>query len=126
MLPPHCGQTRLMIDEMMLALDSPGSVSMCSIVDFRTQILDIDPFEPGPAITHNEIAQATRDLRWGALPCSKKSLQICCQSGEVDKFRFLHRSPEFEGHAAAQRLAGERPSAVMPESLVALHLAVES
>src|SRR5215831_470112 len=27
-LPPHCGQTRLMIEEMMLAFDSPGSVSM--------------------------------------------------------------------------------------------------
>lgn len=27
MLPPHCGHTKLMIDEIMLVLDSPGSVS---------------------------------------------------------------------------------------------------
>jgi hypothetical protein len=25
--PPHCGQTKLMIEEMRLALDSPGKVS---------------------------------------------------------------------------------------------------
>jgi hypothetical protein len=31
MLPPHCGQTRLMIDEIMLALRSPGSVSKCCV-----------------------------------------------------------------------------------------------
>ena len=28
MLPPHCGQTRLIIDEIMLAFDSPGTASM--------------------------------------------------------------------------------------------------
>jgi hypothetical protein len=27
-LPPHCGQTKLIIEEMMLALDSPGIASM--------------------------------------------------------------------------------------------------
>jgi len=31
MLPPHSGQTKLMIDEMMLALRSPGSVSIFRI-----------------------------------------------------------------------------------------------
>jgi len=31
-LPPHCGHTRLMIEEMMLAFDSPGSVSKLVIV----------------------------------------------------------------------------------------------
>ena len=31
-LPPHCGQTRFMIDEMRLALGSPGSVSMILMV----------------------------------------------------------------------------------------------
>src|SRR5262245_23788809 len=30
--PPHCGHTRLMIEEMMLAFDSPGSVSKLVIV----------------------------------------------------------------------------------------------
>jgi hypothetical protein len=29
-LPPHCGQTKLMIDEMICAFDSPGSVSAVS------------------------------------------------------------------------------------------------
>ena len=28
MHPPHCGQTKLMIEEMRLALDSPGKVSI--------------------------------------------------------------------------------------------------
>src|SRR6266852_9481861 len=28
MLPPHCGQTKLIIEEMTLALDSPGIESM--------------------------------------------------------------------------------------------------
>jgi hypothetical protein len=32
MCPPHCGQTRLMIEEIMLAFGSPGIVSMCLIV----------------------------------------------------------------------------------------------
>jgi hypothetical protein len=32
MCPPHCGQTRLMIEEIMLAFTSPGIVSMCLIV----------------------------------------------------------------------------------------------
>ena len=32
MYPPHCGQTRLMIEEIMLAFGSPGIVSMCLIV----------------------------------------------------------------------------------------------
>jgi hypothetical protein len=32
MRPPHCGQTRLMIEEIMLAFGSPGVVSMCLIV----------------------------------------------------------------------------------------------
>jgi hypothetical protein len=36
MLPPQCGQTRLMIDEMMLELDSPGSVSKSDMVDLRS------------------------------------------------------------------------------------------
>ena len=36
MLPPHCGQTRLMIDEMMLDMDSPGSVSKLGMVDLRS------------------------------------------------------------------------------------------
>ena len=27
-LPPHCGQTKLMIEEIMLTLDSPGIASM--------------------------------------------------------------------------------------------------
>jgi len=31
MAPPHRGQTRLMIDEIRLALDSPGSISMILI-----------------------------------------------------------------------------------------------
>jgi len=31
MLPPHCGQIRLMIEEMMLELDSPGIVSIVFI-----------------------------------------------------------------------------------------------
>jgi len=30
--PPHCGQTRLMIDEMIWAFDSPGSVSQVLII----------------------------------------------------------------------------------------------
>jgi hypothetical protein len=30
-LPPHCGQTRLMIDEMMPAFDSAGSMSIILI-----------------------------------------------------------------------------------------------
>jgi hypothetical protein len=32
MLPPHCGQTRLMIEEMMLESDSPGSMSIIFIL----------------------------------------------------------------------------------------------
>jgi hypothetical protein len=36
MPPPHCGQTRLMIDEMTLELDSPGSVSKIGMVDLRS------------------------------------------------------------------------------------------
>lgn len=32
MRPPHCGQTRLMIEEIMLAFGSPGIVSTCLIV----------------------------------------------------------------------------------------------
>ena len=32
MCPPHCGQTRLMIEEIMLAFGSPGIVSMCLMV----------------------------------------------------------------------------------------------
>lgn len=32
MLPPHCGQIRLRIDDMTLALNSPGSVSSAGIV----------------------------------------------------------------------------------------------
>jgi hypothetical protein len=36
MLPPQCGQTRLMIDEMMLDMDSPGSVSKLGTVDLRS------------------------------------------------------------------------------------------
>ena len=31
-LPPHCGQTELMIDKMMLVFDSPGSVSRVFII----------------------------------------------------------------------------------------------
>ncbi len=34
MLPPHCGQTRLMIDEMMLKLN--GSVFKIGTVDLRS------------------------------------------------------------------------------------------
>jgi hypothetical protein len=30
--PPHCGQTKLMIDEMICAFDSPGSVSAFVII----------------------------------------------------------------------------------------------
>jgi hypothetical protein len=36
MLPPHCGQTGLMIDEMTLELDSPGSVSRINMIDLRS------------------------------------------------------------------------------------------
>jgi len=32
MLPPHCGQTKLMIEEIMLELGSPGIVSIILIV----------------------------------------------------------------------------------------------
>lgn len=32
MCPPHCGQTRLMMEEIMLAFGSPGIVSMILIV----------------------------------------------------------------------------------------------
>jgi len=31
MLPPHCGQIRLRIEEMMLELDSPGIVAIALI-----------------------------------------------------------------------------------------------
>lgn len=34
MLPPHCGQTKLMIEEIMLELDSPGSVSTLITVSY--------------------------------------------------------------------------------------------
>lgn len=34
MLPPHCGQTKLMIEEMMLELDSPGSVSTLMMISY--------------------------------------------------------------------------------------------
>lgn len=36
MLPPHCGQTRLMIEEIMLALSSPGNVSIVLIFALLT------------------------------------------------------------------------------------------
>jgi hypothetical protein len=36
MLPPHCGQSRVMIDKMMLELDSPGSVAKIGMVDLRS------------------------------------------------------------------------------------------
>jgi hypothetical protein len=36
MLPPRCGQTRLVIDEMTLELASPGSVSKIGMVDLRS------------------------------------------------------------------------------------------
>jgi hypothetical protein len=32
MVPPHCGQTRLMIEDIMLAFGSPGIVSMTLII----------------------------------------------------------------------------------------------
>src|SRR5258707_11608018 len=34
-LPPHCGQTKLMIEEMMLALDSPGPESIILMLSSR-------------------------------------------------------------------------------------------
>ena len=34
-LPPQCGQTKLMIEEMMLALDSPGIASMILMLSSR-------------------------------------------------------------------------------------------
>ena len=33
MFPPHCGQTRLMIEEIMLAFISPGIVSISLMAD---------------------------------------------------------------------------------------------
>ena len=48
MLPPHCGQTRLMIEEMMLAFDSPGIASMfltlssCSVTRCKRNAMSIE------------------------------------------------------------------------------------
>ncbi len=36
MLPPHCGQTGLMIDEITRELDSQGSISKIGMVDLRS------------------------------------------------------------------------------------------
>jgi hypothetical protein len=36
MLSPHCGQSRWVIDKMMLELDSPASVAKIGMVDLRS------------------------------------------------------------------------------------------
>ncbi len=38
MRPPHCGQTRLMMDEMMVAFDSPGKLSVMFIIASCSEI----------------------------------------------------------------------------------------
>jgi hypothetical protein len=62
MCPPHCGQTRLMIEEIMLAFASPGIVSMrlivpssshCKILPESSPSFEKARRSPGPRTTVN-------------------------------------------------------------------------
>ncbi len=44
MFPPHCGQTRLMIEEMMLAFGSPGMVSIVLMLSLVVQRCEAQPW----------------------------------------------------------------------------------
>jgi hypothetical protein len=58
MPPPHCGQTKLIIEEMMLALDSPGIVSIVRIVALRYHKVSEDDHRDGCDLLLRGIASA--------------------------------------------------------------------
>ncbi len=93
MCPPHCGQTRLMIEEIMLAFASPGIVSMRLIVPSsshyrilpeRSPSCENARCSPGPRTTVNLLRVSVAlsapcwlaaEFVWATLPAAPRSVQ---------------------------------------------------
>lgn len=90
MLPPHCGQTRLMMEEMMLAADSPGSVSIRCLVALRT-LFDIGNVFLNLILHHPRLKFASHTRVTMPNHCgSKMRLQMRCQSRPMEKLRIRY------------------------------------